>query len=314
MSDEQQQLSFLDVIGKRTRKTNEDEAIEKTMDPERENMDCSYHICDGSGMIRTKNENGAPYVEFCKCHEDLVLAQKLKNAKISLDFLNRDFDFDDGKTKAYILKPKLVVEELKIKKKNQTKQEALLEEDPNNYLKRNFTIKEDARIPGEIFKSFAEKNFEKFTKHQKPGNLLLFGDPGNGKTSFACLIGSYFLKMNKKVYFSTAEDFLNAIYNKRIDPMQIAGEYDLLILDEFFNEYHTDTQWAKKKLKEIMKVRDENKLMTICTSNGNPKEFSLLYGESIMSLLKGTFFNFYLERDGDGRVENMHNMFDDFGF
>ena len=309
-----EQLSFLDVIGKNTGKTKEDEAIEKTMDPEEENAVCPYNICDGNGFIRKRNENGATYVDFCKCYEESVFKQKLKNAKISLDFMDKDFDFDDGKTKAFILKPKEKPDQIKIKKKNQTLQEALLEEDPNDFLHRHFTIKEESRIPGEIFRSFSEKNYEFLQNGKKPANLLLFGDPGNGKTTFACLIGTYFLKKNKKVYFSTTEDFLNAIYDKKVDSKEIARKYDVLILDEFFNEYHTDSQWAKKQIKEILKIRDEHKLITICTSNGNPKEFSLLYGDSIMSLLKGTFFFFYLERDGDGRVENMHQMFDEFGF
>lgn len=311
MSD---QLTFLDVIGKNSGKTKEDEAIEKTLDPIAENAECPYNQCDGSGMIRKKIKVGATYVEFCKCNEDSILRQKLKNAKISLDYLHKDFDFDDGKTKATVLKPKLKVDEIKIKKKNQTQQEALLEEKPNDFIKRNYTTKEEERIPGDIFSSFSKKNLQLFEQNKKTANLLLFGEPGNGKTSFACLIGTYFLKQNKKVYFTTTEDFLNAIYDKEINPKQIARQYDVLILDEFFNEYHTNSEWAKKQIKEILKIRDELKLMTICTSNGNPKEFSLLYGGSIMSLLKGTFFFFHLERDGDGRIENMHQMFDDFGF
>jgi DNA replication protein DnaC len=308
------QLTFLDVIGKNTGKTKEDEAIEKTMDPKEENKECPYNKCDGNGMIRIKNEDGATFVEYCECHHDSVLRQKLKNAKISLDYMDLDFDFDDGKTKATILKPKLKPDDIKIRKKNQTLQEALLEEEPNDFVKRHYIPKEETRFPGEIFKSFSEKNNELFDEGIKPGNLLLFGEPGNGKTSLACLIGKYFLNKGKKVYFSTMEDFLNAIYDKKLNSKQMARKYDVLILDEFFNEYHTDSEWAKKQIKEILKIRDENKLMTICTSNFTPKEFSLLYGKSIMSMLKGTFFFFHLDRDSDGRVEKMLKRFEDFGF
>jgi len=307
-------INFLDVIGKNTGKTKEDEAIEKAQHPEENITDCPYNVCDGSGMIRQKNEKGATYVDFCQCYEDTVLRQKLVNANISLDFLNEDFSFDDGKTKISILKPKLVEDELNIKKKNQTKQEALIEEDPNLFIKRHFSIKDETRTPGEIFKSYSEKNLELMANSKKPANLLLFGDSGNGKTSFACLIGSFFLQKNKKVYFSNTEKFLNSIYDKKVDVKEISSKYDVLILDEFFAEYHTDSKWAKTKLKEILKIRDELKLITICTSNGNPKEFSLLYGQAIMSLLKGTFFHFYLERDGDGRIEKMQNTFEEFGF
>ncbi len=312
MSNEQ--LSFLDVIGKNTGKTKEDEAIEKTMTSEQMNDLCPYGICDGQGMIRVDNPNGAATVEFCRCYEESVMRQKLLNARISLDFLDRDFGFDDGKTKAILLKPKLQVDPLKVRKKNQTLQEALLEEDPNKFIERHYTTKEESRSPGELFKSFSEKNLELFKQNKKVANLLLFGDPGNGKTLFACLIGKYFSQQGKKVYFSTTEDFLNSIYDKKINSKEIAKKYDVLILDEFTDEYRTDSDWSKKQIKDILKIRDEAKLMTIFTSNYNPKEFSLIYGESIMSLLKGTFFFFYLEREGDGRVEKMHQMFDDFGF
>src|SRR5699024_3252272 len=123
-----------------------------------------------------------------------------------------------------------------------------------------------------------------------PANILLFGDPGNGKTTFASLIGSYFLQKNKTVYFSTTQDFIDLIFEKKINPKKIAKDYDVLILDELFNEYHTNTQFAKKQLKEIFKLREDMGKVTVCTSNGNPKDFNLLYGKSIMSLLNGTFF------------------------
>jgi DNA replication protein DnaC len=110
------------------------------------------------------------------------------------------------------------------------------------------------------------------------------------------------------------EDYLNSLYDEKVNSKEIARKYDVMIFDEFFNEYHTNSEWARKKIQEMLKIRDENKLMTICTSNYNPKDFSLLYGKSIMSMLKGTFFFFHLDREVDGRIENMLQMFDDFGF
>ncbi|MED2737487.1 ATP-binding protein [Bacillus toyonensis] len=301
---------FLDVIGKNTGKTKEDSAIEPNVDPILEQDECPFGMCNGSGMIRMDGNKSSSYIQYCKCYEEAVVVQKLKNAKISLNYQNRNFGFDDGKTNATLLKPKLEIDEFKPKKKNQT----IIDESAEEFVNRHFTIKQQDRQLGQILSSFSEKNLHLMNQKNKPGNLLLFGDPGNGKTTMACIIGAYFLRQGKSVYFSTMEDFLNAIYDKKINPIKLAKEIDVLILDEFFNEYHTDSQWAKKKIKEILKIRDEYKRMTICTSNGNPKDFSLLYGDSIMSILKGTFFLFYLERNGDGRVENMHQLYNDFGF
>lgn len=302
--------TFLDVIGKNTGKTKEDSAIEANVDPLLEQDECPFGICNGSGMIRIDGNKSSSYIQYCKCYEEAVVVQKLKNAKISINYQNRNFDFDDGKTNATLLKPKLEIDEFKPKKKNQT----ILDESAEEFVNRHFTLKQQHRQLGHILSSFSEKNLHLMNQKNKPGNLLLFGDPGNGKTTMACIIGTYFLRQGKSVYFSTMDDFLNAIYDKKINPIKLAKEIDILILDEFFNEYHTDSQWAKKKIKEILKIRDEYKRMTICTSNGNPKDFSLLYGDSIMSILKGTFFLFYLERNGDGRVENMHQLYNHFGF
>lgn len=308
------QFSLNDIMGANFGKTKEDLAIEETMDSNEELDECPYNNCDGSGMIRIAKEDGAQSVEFCQCYQDRVFSQKLKNANISQDFLGIDFSFDDGKTKASILIPKLKEDEFKSKKKGQSLQQALLEEDPNDFIKRNYKTKVDPRLTGEIFESFSQKNLELLNLKKKTANLLLFGEPGNGKTTFACLIGRYFLQHDKKVYYTTTQNLLNQIMDKQFKTETLAKKYDVLILDKFFNEYHTDSQFAKKKINEILEIRNEHKLMTICTSTGTPKDFSLLYGKEIMSLLKGTFFFFHLEREGDGRVEKMLDMFDQFGF
>ena len=303
--ENKKELNFLDVIGKITPKTKEDEGFEKTGDLE--DKECIYDICNGSGRIKLP-EDTRKMVD-CQCLIEKRLKQKLKNARLSQQFFNKDFNSYDSETKAHLFKPFKKVVEFK----STTKIKDELNEPVEQFVKRHYDIVEQNRSIQDLLTSYSEKNLKLLNENKNPANLLLFGESGNGKTSFASVIGTYFLQNNKKVYFSTTQDFLDKIFSKTINPKQIAKDYDVLILDELFNEYHTDSQFAKKQLKEILKMREELGKITICTSNGNPKDFSLLYGPSIMSLINGTFFLFMLERETDARIEKMHNKYDDFG-
>jgi DNA replication protein DnaC len=235
---------------------------------------------------------------------------KLKNSHISQRFYGLNFESFDDKTKSYLFKPLKTV----IPFKATTKMKLAMDEPKEQFYKRNYEIIEQKRSLQESLKSFCDTNLSLLQNKETPVNLLLFGDSGNGKTTFSSLIGTYFLENGRSVHFSTTQNFLDKIFDKKIDLKQMARSYDILILDEFFNEYHTENQFAKKKLKEILKIREEYGKITIFTSNGNPKDFSLLYGDSIMSLLNGTFFIFYLEREVDGRVEKIYDRFNDFGY
>lgn len=300
----QEKLKLSDIVGVMTKKTEEDEIFEQT--DTLDQTECPLGICDGSGFIPFKDDPRKS--ESCECRNIEIIKQKLKNARMNEDLYDKNFDSYDSETKVFLLKPR----KQPVDFKPNTRMKTLLDEPSEKFTKRNYNIVEEKRTVQELLKSYCEKNITLLNEHKKTANLMLFGDPGNGKTTFATLTGLEFIKKGKSVYFSTTQDFLDHIFNKTINPKEIARTYDVLILDELFNEYHTDNQFAKKTLKEIFKIREEAKKITICTSNANPKGFSLLYGESIMSLINGTFFLFNLSREIDGRVQNIHDMYDDF--
>jgi DNA replication protein DnaC len=303
---EKNQLNLFDVIGKVTPKTKEDEGFEFT-ESKSEKL-CEYDICDGSGFIKDPDNTNA--FKPCECQIKETMLAKLRNSHINQRFFGLNFDSFDDKTKSYLFKPLKIVEPFK----PTTKVKLAMDEPKEQFYKRNYQIIEQKRSLQESLKSFCDTNLALLSNKETPVNLLLFGESGNGKTTFSSLIGTYFLENGRSVHFSTTQNFLDNAFDKKIDIKAMARSYDILILDEFFNEYHTENQFAKKKIKEILKLREEYGKITIFTSNGNPKDFSLLYGPSIMSLLNGTFFIFYLERETDGRVEKIYDRFQDFGY
>ena len=76
-------------------------------------------------MIRKQDEDGAPIAEFCQCYHDTVLRQKLKNANLSMEYMKKSLEFDDGLTKATVLRLKRDVAPLTVKKKGQSQERQL---------------------------------------------------------------------------------------------------------------------------------------------------------------------------------------------
>ena len=193
--ENKKELNFLDVIGKITPKTKEDEGFEKTGDLE--DKECIYDICNGSGRIKLP-EDTRKMVD-CQCLIEKRLKQKLKNARLSQQFFNKDFNSYDSETKAHLFKPFKKVVEFK----STTKIKDELNEPVEQFVKRHYDIVEQNRSIQDLLTSYSEKNLKLLNENKNPANLLLFGESGNGKTSFASVIGTYFLQNNKKVYFST---------------------------------------------------------------------------------------------------------------
>jgi len=301
--DELSEREIMNVIGKKSEPTLEDQELAKEVN---DREPCPYGICNGSGLIR---KEGSTTAEQCKCLVEQIMEQKLKNSNINLKYLGKGFDYYDNKTKFQLFIPKEKPGPIDGRLKDPKNEKV------EKFIERHYDIKEDERSLKKVLFSYAETNNELLDEKEDGVNLLLFGDPANGKTSFAIAIGLYFLEKNKSVYFTTTQNLIDKVFDNKEEVARISREVDVLILDELFNEYHSSNGlYAQKRLMEILKVREELGLITVCTSNGNPRDFNLLYGESFMSLINGTFFMFRLERETDARVEQMLKNYDKFNF
>lgn len=152
------------------------------------------------------------------------------------------------------------------------------------------------RFSKSIFESFLDRNGSdtaykvavKYVKTFKEWNgesLLLWGEPGNGKTHLAAAIVNELSKKGYIVVFQSVPELLQRIRstfnseNKENETqiMRALLECDLLILDDIGAE--KTTEWVEEKLFNIIDGRYRKELPTLYTSNLEPKELKNQVGK-----------------------------------
>jgi len=271
---------------------------------------CPYGTCDGSGFIKVP-KGKRKVTKHCECYNDEILKRRLKQSKIEQKYWEVTYDLDG--IHISLLKPKTKPEERKFKGKKPANP---LPEEPMEYIERVYDLKKIKKGVTYFANEYQQKTlqFLNETPRQKVQNLLLLGEPGRGKTHLACAIGKEYLKVDKKVHFTTMMNLVNDVMNKEINIRKIVESVDLLIVDEVGYEYQTDTKWALKQIKELFRIRYNKHLPIICTTNFYPNEMAELYDASLMSIFNGTFFFILAERENDYRLEEANDALKEFSF
>lgn len=152
------------------------------------------------------------------------------------------------------------------------------------------------RFSKSTFESFLDRNGSetaykvavKYVKTFKEWNgesLMLWGEPGNGKTHLAAAIVNELSKKGYIVVFQSVPELLQRIRstfnseNKENETqiMRALLECDLLILDDIGAE--KTTEWVEEKLFNIIDGRYRKELPTLYTSNLEPKELKKQVGK-----------------------------------
>lgn len=271
---------------------------------------CPYKKCDGSGLIKNKKD-GTIKTSQCDCYKDEVLKRKLNKSKIEQKYWDSGFDLKDIEAKILIHKKN--PEERKFKGKKPANP---LPEEPMEYINRIYVIKEIKKGIKFFGEEFIEKTIGFLNEYprKRVQNLLLMGEPGRGKTHLVCGIGKEYLKRGKTVHFTTMMNLVNDVLNPEVNIKKIIETVDLLIVDEMGYEYHTETQWALKQIKELFRIRYNKNLPIIATSNFYPNELNELYDKSLMSILDGSFFFVLVERENDFRINQAEDALKEFSF
>ncbi|AFV18366.1 primosomal protein DnaI [Bacillus thuringiensis Bt407] len=152
------------------------------------------------------------------------------------------------------------------------------------------------RFSKSTFESFLDRNgsetaykvavkYVKTFKEWDGESLMLWGDPGNGKTHLAAAIVNELSKKGYIVVFQSVPELLQRIRrtfnseNKENETqiMRALLECDLLILDDIGAE--KTTEWVEEKLFNIIDGRYRKELPTLYTSNLEPKELKNQVGK-----------------------------------
>ncbi len=152
------------------------------------------------------------------------------------------------------------------------------------------------RFSKSTFESFLDRNgsetaYKVATKYVKTfkewdgESLMIWGEPGNGKTHLAAAIVNELSKKGYIVVFQSVPELLQRIRstfnseNKENETqiMRALLECDLLILDDIGAE--KTTEWVEEKLFNIIDGRYRKELPTLYTSNLEPKELKNQVGK-----------------------------------
>lgn len=152
------------------------------------------------------------------------------------------------------------------------------------------------RFSKSTFESFLDRNgsetahkiamqYVKTFKEWNGESLMIWGDPGNGKTHLAAAIVNELSKKGYIVVFQSVPELLQRIRstfnseNKENETqiMRALLECDLLILDDIGAE--KTTEWVEEKLFNIIDGRYRKELPTLYTSNLQPKELQNQVGK-----------------------------------
>lgn len=273
--------------------------------------ECPYGLCpNGQGYILKEDGNGNRYTEWCRCHQDEQMRRKLKRSKIEPKYYNATFEMPGSKVT--LLHPKGDITGPEMIKKGKKE----IPETAKDYMNRVYNIQPIKRGISVFGEDYSQKALEFLNQdpRQKSYSLMLMGEPGRGKTHLACAIGKKFIEQNKTVYFTTMLNLVNDVMNPAVNIKEIIRKVDLVIIDEIGSEYHTDTQWALKQIKELLRIRYNSHLPVVGTTNFYPNELYELYDASLISMFHGSYLYLLVEKDRDHRLEEVRDVFTDFSF
>ena len=212
---------------------------EQTYQPRIQNVisdKCHFKECDGSGLIAIYDDELGEMMAFCRCREHRELMNKIKSARIPLEY-------EQATVKAF--DPNLYTDPIDIEKAKYAKQ---------------VTIR------------FVEKYYA--MKEMGKGLYLYSQTKGVGKTHLAISVANALIqKYQVQPLYISSVNLLNEIKktfqqsdnNTTYDLLQTFKEAEVLIIDDFGVEKATD--WSEEIITQILEERMNYKRITIITSN-----------------------------------------------
>lgn len=137
----------------------------------------------------------------------------------------------------------------------------------------NFEVRPGSENAYKIAKHYAE-HFDEYG----PESIMIWGEPGNGKTHLAAAVHNHLTEQGKVVVFISMPELLNKIKatfnedNKETEEqiLKALRICDLLIIDDLGAE--KTSEWVQEKLFTIIDTRYKHQKPVMATSNIRPAE------------------------------------------
>ena len=186
--------------------------------------------------------------------------------------------------------------------RNESSLDRLLKlENFETYTERYYDDTVPVNREGETTRTYMHRIFVKLTKYtedfeEQPGNLLLIGPPGTGKTFFTHCIAAELLKKGVGVCYVTASEMMETIRGYRFESLkkpewepayQRLFESDLLIIDDLGTEFHNS--FSDAELFNCLNERLNAGRACVISSNFDLKGLTEFYTERILSRLIGSY-------------------------
>lgn len=144
------------------------------------------------------------------------------------------------------------------------------------------------------------------TAIKKSMGVIFYGANGIGKTSLMCHIGKLAVASGYKVQYFTVQQYIDAV--KGDSP--IVKEYtdcEIILLDEMDKVYaKKGSDYVTKTLEDfIRRSLSSGKVIIACTNNSDMDEFSQMFGDSTVSMLKR--HSKFLEIAGEDYSDQLHD-------
>lgn len=150
--------------------------------------------------------------------------------------------------------------------------------------------------------------------------LLLWGEPGHGKSLLAAILARTLIDMNlsgalkyreKFVHYTTYPEMVKTHLNKiALERRQEQNEEDIeklreleslvefyskqfffLVIDDVGKEHTTRSNWVESELDYILRTRFDRAKPTIITSNNRPEDWTTKYSEAMGSFIQEAYIS-----------------------
>ena len=184
----------------------------------------------------------------------------------------------------------------RIEEENREKQINLKRVIANSMMDENFrrsTLKNwDHRVGNKSLYKIALEYIEKFEEMKKKNQgMLIYGDPGNGKTYFSACIGNALMQKSIPVIAVGAIGLTERISQSKrtwgeegvFTVLNNLENADLLIIDDLGTE--EDNKWTRAMIYQVIEKRNSSKLPVIITTNISINELKNRYSDRTYSRL-----------------------------